>query len=323
MHNGVDIQTDKDAVLATENGGRVVMVNHNTNTGGGKSITVEYSRDDGSKTYAEYMHLSSIEVKVGETVNAGQRLGVSGNTGTRTTGEHLHFGVYVVDANGKKDYVDPAAYLAEIRDKGNIQVEALNRSGEDLMAQYHPSEGKDAGMKEDPDEEQKGTRSVQKEMNPVQWLAKLFGSSDAALGYGGGGIIDSLVGMLMSLLLLTLSLDNKKSNEEKLQSVSDALIQKKIDISILTPNLKSATLSVRNNGTSVLATNDGRNEYEHTMSKTETDNLLSIINSDADQETKARRIGNLVTAVTYSQAASQSYEQMMEQQRGQDQSLQR
>ena len=323
FHRGIDIKTRGDAVLATEDNGRIVMVNQNVNTGGGKSITVAHSREYGTKTYAEYMHLSKIDVKVGDTVNAGQQLGVSGNTGTRTTGEHLHFGIYVSDANGKRNYVDPAAYLAEIRDKGNLQVEARLSNGKELLAQYQPSERHDAGQPEETDKEQKQDKGEQKEMNPVQWFAKLFGSPDSALGYGGGGIIDSLVSMLMSLLLLTFALDNKKSNEEKMQSVTDALIQKKVDLSALTPNLKSSELSVKENGTSVLTTNDGKNEYSHTLTKAETDNILSIVKSDADAETKAQRLGTIISAVTYSQAASQSYEQMMEQQRSQEQSLQR
>lgn len=44
-----------------------------------------------------------------------QKLGISGNTGYRTTGEHLHFGVISISTNKK---CDPAAYLAEISQKG-------------------------------------------------------------------------------------------------------------------------------------------------------------------------------------------------------------
>lgn len=36
-------------MLATENGGKVVAVNHNKNTPGGKSLTVEYARADGQQ----------------------------------------------------------------------------------------------------------------------------------------------------------------------------------------------------------------------------------------------------------------------------------
>ena len=39
VHHGIDIKTHGDAVLATENNGTVVAVNHNTNTGGGKLMS--------------------------------------------------------------------------------------------------------------------------------------------------------------------------------------------------------------------------------------------------------------------------------------------
>ena len=41
MHKGIDIRTDHDDVLATEADGKVVGINHNAQTTGGKSVTVE------------------------------------------------------------------------------------------------------------------------------------------------------------------------------------------------------------------------------------------------------------------------------------------
>lgn len=85
MHKGVDIRAKQDDILATERNGKVVAVNHNANTGGGKSVTVEYNRPDNTKVQVSYMHLSNIAVKVGDVVSSGQKLGMTGNTGTRTT----------------------------------------------------------------------------------------------------------------------------------------------------------------------------------------------------------------------------------------------
>ena len=135
MHKGIDIQTRHEAVLATEDNGRVIKASQNINTGGGRTVTIEYNRNDGSKYQCTYMHLDSIAVKVGDTVNAGQKLGTSGNTGTRTTGEHLHFGVKVVSTDGASRDLDPAAYLADIAQKGNIQLQALH-NGNDIISQY-------------------------------------------------------------------------------------------------------------------------------------------------------------------------------------------
>ena len=102
MHKGMDIRCKGDAVLVTENNGKVVAVNQNAKTAGGKSVTIEYERADGSKIQNTYMHLSSVDVKVGDKVQAGQRLGMSGNTFGTTTGEHLHFGVAQITADGQK-----------------------------------------------------------------------------------------------------------------------------------------------------------------------------------------------------------------------------
>ena len=63
-----------------EKNGKVVAVNENANTAGGKSVTVEYTREGGAKVQVSYLHLNSFSVKVGDTVNAGQQIGVSGNT---------------------------------------------------------------------------------------------------------------------------------------------------------------------------------------------------------------------------------------------------
>ena len=57
FHKGIDISCRNETLLATENNGKVVGVNHNANTGGGKSVTIEYNREDGSKYQTTYMHM--------------------------------------------------------------------------------------------------------------------------------------------------------------------------------------------------------------------------------------------------------------------------
>lgn len=58
--------------------------------------------------YAQYAHLSSISVSVGQTVSEGQQLGLSGATGN-VTGPHLHFEVRTTPNYGSD--IDPLAYL--------------------------------------------------------------------------------------------------------------------------------------------------------------------------------------------------------------------
>lgn len=316
IHHGIDIKTNSDAVLATENNGTIVAVNHNTNTGSGKSVTVEYSRADGSATRVQYMHLSQINVQKGDSVNAGQKLGVSGNTGSRTTGEHLHLGVINVSADGKQQWVNPAAYLSEINQKGNLQKQA-QYNGKDLLAQYQ------AG----------GSTTVpsqsQEQASPDDWMNRLMSSDDAALGYGltggngnDGGLLDSIMKMFMTMLMLTMQMENK-TQEEKVQMVTDALVNRRIDLSGFTPNLQSSALTIKQDGTAVLTTDDGKQQYSHELTTAEQTSLSQILNSDADNATKQQRIGTMVYTITIAQQASQNYEQIATQQQSQEQTIQR
>lgn len=307
VHHGLDIKTNKEAVLATEDKGTVVGVDHRTNTAGGKTVTVEYAREDGSRVRVQYMHLSEIAVKKGDTVNAGQRIGVSGATGTRVTGEHLHFGVINVSKDGKLQWVNPAAYLADISQKGNLKVEAQH-NGRNLLADYQP---KDNGTVE------------QAQATPENWLNKLMTSEDAAIGMDSGhGLLGSLMQMLMTMLMLTMKMEGK-SRDEKMAAINEAVTQKRIDLSSMTPNLKSASLTVTEGGKAVLVTHDGKKEYRHELSAEEQQRLNTILNSDGDDAAKRQKIGSFVNAVTFSQQASENYEQIASERQSQEQSLQR
>jgi murein DD-endopeptidase MepM/ murein hydrolase activator NlpD len=63
-------------------------------------------------TTGEYYHLQKdgVLVEQGQTISAGQLIGLSGNTG-HTTMPHLHFGVYRAIANGREQSI-PVRYLS-------------------------------------------------------------------------------------------------------------------------------------------------------------------------------------------------------------------
>ena len=306
IHKGIDIRAKHDDVLATENGGKVVAVNHNTNTGGGKSVTVEYARTDGSKVQTTYMHLSSISVKAGDEVKAGQKLGVSGNTGTRTTGEHLHFGVKNISANGKVRDVDPASYLADIAQKGNLKLQALY-NGHDLLAKYRDN-----------------SSGVDTSLSPDDWMKKLLSSEDASTGLSNADPIMRMVTtMYGSLLALAVQIDNKSEEEQKAQ-ISEAVNKRQVDLKPLLPTMKECVLSVGENGKTVLQADNGTTKVARELTNAEFSRLSQVLgDTNLSNEAKKMRIAGMVSTIVLTQQASQNYEQVMEQQEGQSQSIQR
>ena len=306
MHRGIDIRARKDDVLATESGGKVVAVNQNTNTGGGKSVTVEYARTDGSKVQTTYMHLSSIAVKAGDEVKAGQKLGVSGNTGTRTTGEHLHFGVKNISADGKVRDVDPASYLADIAQKGNLKQQALY-NGHDLLAKYRDNSSR-----------------VDTSLSPDDWMKKLLSSEDASTGLSNADPIMRMVTtMYGSLLALAVQIDNKSEEEQKAQ-ISEAVSKRQVDLKPLLPTMKECVLSVGENGKAVLQADNGTTKVTRELTNAEFSRLSQVLgDTNLSNEAKKMRIAGMVSTIVLTQQASQNYEQVMEQQESQSQSIQR
>lgn len=105
-HGAVDIGTPIGTnVYACESG----TIETATNAGNaGNMVTINH----GNGFVSKYMHLSEFKVKKGETVNKGQIIALSGNTGN-STGPHLHF---QLEKDGTK--VDPLDYKYD-KDVGN------------------------------------------------------------------------------------------------------------------------------------------------------------------------------------------------------------
>ena len=93
-----------DNVYATADG-IVEIADNVANDGGGISITLKHR--DGMTSH--YLHLSKLLVKQGDRVKAGKRIAFSGNTGTQTTGAHLHFALVAKDGTR----IDPAIWFAQ------------------------------------------------------------------------------------------------------------------------------------------------------------------------------------------------------------------
>lgn len=302
MHKGMDIRSDNEAVLATEKDGKVVAVNDNANTAGGKSVTVEYARDGGGKIQVSYLHLSSLSVKAGDTVNAGQQIGVSGNTGTRATGPHLHIGVRQIAADGTGRDMDPAAYLAEIAEKGNIRLTAMY-DGQNLLAKYKSDK---------PD-----SPAIDTSLSPEEWMKKLLSSEDSGIGMGGFGqepVMEMVMTLFTSLMALAVQIDNK-TEEEQRAAATAAAMDRRIDLTTLVQGMRECTLLVKEGKLPALYVDTGTNRFTAQLTTADM-NRMNLVLSDStlNGEEKKERISGIVGNIALNAQLSQDYRQGMSQQ---------
>ncbi|MER5886241.1 peptidoglycan DD-metalloendopeptidase family protein [Streptomyces sp. NPDC001941] len=103
FHTGVDFGCPTGTPVSAVGPGTVVVAGDQ----GAYGNCVILQMEDGRFTL--YAHLSSVDVKAGQGVGGGQRLGLSGATGN-VTGPHLHFEART--ANNYNGHTDPMAYLA-------------------------------------------------------------------------------------------------------------------------------------------------------------------------------------------------------------------
>ncbi|WP_392674218.1 peptidoglycan DD-metalloendopeptidase family protein [Streptomyces sp. LN785] len=102
-HTGIDFPVATGTSVKAITSGTVVTAGW----GGAYGNQVVIKHADGH--YSQYGHMSSLSVSAGQTVTAGQQVGLSGATGN-ATGPHLHFEVRTGPAYGSD--IDPIAYLA-------------------------------------------------------------------------------------------------------------------------------------------------------------------------------------------------------------------
>lgn len=105
-HLGTDFRAPVGAPITAPTSGRVVLADNLYYTG----FTVIL--DHGHDFFTVYGHMSKLEVKKGQTVKAGDLIGLSGATG-RASGPHLHWGVKL---NGWK--IDPMIVYKVVNERG-------------------------------------------------------------------------------------------------------------------------------------------------------------------------------------------------------------
>lgn len=84
-HKGVDLRAAEGTPVLAANDGTVLLARRRLSLTGGSVIL-----GHGYGLSSSYFHLSKVEVKAGQAVKKGQRLGLSGSTGL-SSGPHLHW----------------------------------------------------------------------------------------------------------------------------------------------------------------------------------------------------------------------------------------
>lgn len=102
-HTGVDFAIDPGTPLLAV--GNATVVSAGWDGSYGKEVVLRLA--DGR--FAQYAHLSSVEVSPGQQVSAAEEIGRSGSTGN-STGPHLHFEIRTSNRYGA--VINPIAYLA-------------------------------------------------------------------------------------------------------------------------------------------------------------------------------------------------------------------
>jgi len=98
-HKGLDFAVPTGTAVRASNGGKVIQAGW----GRGYGYCVYIQHADGKVT--RYGHCSKVLVKAGQSVQQGEKIALSGNTGV-STGPHLHFEILVGGAQ-----VNPLNYL--------------------------------------------------------------------------------------------------------------------------------------------------------------------------------------------------------------------
>jgi murein DD-endopeptidase MepM/ murein hydrolase activator NlpD len=105
FHMGIDLGAPEGTAVIAPADGVVVMTGDEGSLGRylgyGNHVLIAH----GARVETVYGHLDEVDVRAGDTVRRGQRIGLEGSTGY-STGPHLHFEVH---AAGQP--VDPASFL--------------------------------------------------------------------------------------------------------------------------------------------------------------------------------------------------------------------
>lgn len=109
-HSGQDFAVPIGTKVEAAHSGTVVKAGPNGGGDGpayGNAVVIKHSNGK----YSQYAHLSKINVHIGQHVNTGQKIALSGNTGN-SSGPHLHFEIRTTPNYGSA--LNPVTFLRSV-----------------------------------------------------------------------------------------------------------------------------------------------------------------------------------------------------------------
>lgn len=139
VHTGIDIPTGAGTPIVAAGSGTVAWADWGFFSGSrenkkdpyGQAVVIEHNFGyQGKKLYTVYAHMSRIDVTEGQWVQAGEQLGLVGDTG-HTTGPHLHFEIRLAEDSFYDTY-NPELWIAPPQGWGVLVGSVANERGEQL-----------------------------------------------------------------------------------------------------------------------------------------------------------------------------------------------
>lgn len=141
VHSGVDIPATTGTPVIAAGNGTVVWAGWGFFSGDpgnqddpyGQAVVVEHDFGyEGQPLYTIYAHMSRIDAVVGQWLQAGEQIGLVGDTG-HTTGPHLHFEVRLGE-NTFYDTYNPELWIAPPQGWGVLTGFVANYKGEPIRS---------------------------------------------------------------------------------------------------------------------------------------------------------------------------------------------
>ena len=136
VHTGIDIPTDEGVPIVSAGPGIITWAGWGLFSGTssdqddpyGQAVTIKHDFGyEGKSLYTIYAHMSRIDVTRGQWVEAGEQLGLVGNTG-HTTGPHLHFEIRM-GRNNFFDTYNPELWVAPPQGWGVLVGRVMDNRG--------------------------------------------------------------------------------------------------------------------------------------------------------------------------------------------------